>query len=117
MDLERFRTTLVSLYDSWGQPGCRPRSSRFADVLASVRGMTTPCICQLLNYGVACLGHGEVYCEVGCFRGSTLIGAMLDHLSARAEAVDNFSEFDPHGLNHQALLTNLHRFGMSPQVR
>lgn len=117
MDLDRFCRDLSSLFTNWAQPGCTPRNPRFAQLLASVEGMTTPCILQLLNYAVACLHADEVYCEVGCYRGATLCGALLDQPQARAEAVDNFSQFDSLGRNHQILLENLRRAGCDRQVQ
>ena len=117
MDHERFFRELQSLYENWAVPGWRPRSRRFDPVLASLLAMTTTGVVQLLNHAVSCLEANEIYCEVGCFQGATLIGALLDHPAAQAEAVDNFSEFDPRGQNHQTLLANLERFGLRSQVR
>jgi hypothetical protein len=117
VDLERFFRELPGLYENWAQPGCRPRSRRFEALLASVPGMTTPGVLQLLNHAVACLEEGEVYCEVGCFRGATLLGALLDHPHVSAEAVDNFVEFNGDGSNERVLRDNLRRFGLDRQVR
>jgi hypothetical protein len=85
-------------------------------VLGRVRGMTSPNVLQLLNAAVGLLEEGEVYLEVGCFQGATLIGALLEHPSRRAYAVDNFSEFDRDGQNHRRLLDNLTAFRLDRQV-
>jgi protein O-GlcNAc transferase len=117
VDYERFLRELPGLYEGWGTLQARPRSRRFDQVLAVVQGMTTPGVLQLLNLAVGCLEGEEAYGEVGTFRGATLIGAMLDHPARRAEAVDNFSEFDPGGVNRAALLRHLELFHLTGRVR
>lgn len=117
MDYVKFSEQLPGLYVDWGSRSVRTRSERFARVLEAVRGMTSANVLQLLNLAVGCLEGEEVYCEVGCFQGATLIGALLDHPGRRAVAVDNFSEFDPYGQNHAVLLRNLFAFGLQDRVR
>ncbi|MCL6435403.1 MAG: tetratricopeptide repeat protein [Leptolyngbyaceae cyanobacterium HOT.MB2.61] len=116
MDYQRFITELPSLYHNWGSESVSPKSEQFQAVLSQVEGMTTPNVTQLLNFAVACLESGEVYCEVGCFRGATLIGALLNHPDCMAYAVDNFSEFDPLGKNQEKLMQNLASFNLEEQV-
>jgi protein O-GlcNAc transferase len=116
MDHQRFAQTLPALYHDWGTPHVRPRDERFAELLSSVGGMTTPSVLQLLNHAVAHLAADESYAEVGCFRGSTLVGALTGQ-SAFALAADNFSEFDPDGTNRAALAANLRRSGLESRVR
>jgi protein O-GlcNAc transferase len=112
-----FLEQLTALYEEWGRPSVRPKSDRFAQVLARVRGMTSPGVLQLLNFAVACLEGDEAYCEVGCFQGATLVGALLGHPGRRAYAADNFAQFDPHRRNRAVLLHNLAAFGLLGQVR
>jgi protein O-GlcNAc transferase len=116
MDYARFLSSLPSLYEDWAQPSARPKSIQFRDVLQSVNGMTTPSVLQLLNQTVACLEDGEVYCEVGCYQGATLIGALLGHTQVKAYAADNFSEFDTTGTNLTILRGNLTSFAVADQV-
>ncbi len=116
MDYPKFIAQLPALYESWGQESIRPKSGKFQAVLDQITGMTTPNVLQLLNFAVECLEPGEVYCEVGCFQGSTLIGALLDHPDRMAYAVDNFSEFDFTGENQESLMQNLVNFGIEEQV-
>ncbi|WP_421659442.1 tetratricopeptide repeat protein [Leptothermofonsia sp. ETS-13] len=116
MDYKRFITELPSLYHNWGSELVSPKSEQFQAALSQVEGMTTPNVTQLLNFAVACLEPGEVYCEVGCFRGATLIGALLNHPDCMAYAVDNFSEFDPLGENQEKLMQNLANFNLEEQV-
>jgi protein O-GlcNAc transferase len=116
VDVSRFHQYLPAFYTDWERPTVRPQSNQFSGVLQRVRGMTTPCVLQLLNFAVACLEKDEIYAEVGCYHGATLIGALLNHPTANALAADNFSQFDPSGQNRQALFTNLEAFGLSKQV-
>ncbi len=116
MDYQTFIQQLPSLYSSWGQPSVRPQSPQFQTVLQHIQGMTTANVLQLLNFAVGCMEPGEVYCEVGCFQGSTLTGALLNHPDRMAYAVDNFSEFDVTGENQARLMQNLSHFGLHDQV-
>lgn len=116
MDYLRFLTELPCFYSNWGNDAVSPKSDRFQQVLNQVEGMTTASVMQLLNAAVACLESNEIYCEVGCFRGTTLIGALLDQHDRMAYAIDNFSEFDPSGEGESKLLHNLETFGLSDQV-
>jgi hypothetical protein len=116
VDHQRFAQERPSRYEDWGRPSIRPRSPQFGQVLSSVSGMTTPCVLQLLNQAVGHLEGEEVYAEVGCFQGATLVGALLGHPGRRALAADNFREFDPQGENRRALQGNLERFGLARQV-
>lgn len=116
MDYQRFIETLPDLYYDWNQELVRPKSNQFQQVLEQVKGMTTANLMQLLNFAVECMESSEIYCEVGCFQGSTLIGALLNHPEKMAYAVDNFSEFDPSGENLDKLTQNLARFGLEEQI-
>jgi protein O-GlcNAc transferase len=116
MDYQRFLKELPSFYADWGAETVQPKSDRFQQVLSRVRGMTTPNVLQLLNSAVGCMESGEIYCEVGSFQGSTLIGALLDRPDCMAYAVDNFSEFDPSGEGEANLAANLAAFGLVDQV-
>jgi hypothetical protein len=117
MDYQRFLEHLPYLYEGWGTAAVRPRSPRFGHVLERVAGMTTANVLQLLNGAVGCLEEGEVYGEVGCFQGATLIGALLHHPRAAAVAADNFSAFDPQGRNEGLLRQHLAAFGLAERVR
>jgi tetratricopeptide (TPR) repeat protein len=116
MDYQRFIEQLPNLYENWDQDSVRPKLDRFGHVLNQVPGMTTTNVMQLLNFAVECMEPDEVYCEVGCYQGSTLIGALLDHPERMAYAIDNFSEFDPVGQNLEKLIDNLSKFGLQDQV-
>jgi tRNA G46 methylase TrmB len=97
MDYQKFIKQLPELYNNWGQESLQPKSEQFQQVLDQVQGMTTANIMQLLNFAVACLEPGEIYCEIGCGQGATLIGALLNHPEQVAYAVDNFIDLDVSG--------------------
>jgi len=116
MDYQRFTEQLPDLYDNWGQESVRPKSNQFQQVLEQVIGMTTANVMQLLNFAVDCLDPDEIYCEVGCFQGANLIGALFDHPGQMAYAVDNFSQFAPDGENLEKLIETLSTFSLEEQI-
>ncbi|MFE1746470.1 tetratricopeptide repeat protein [Coleofasciculus sp. H7-2] len=116
MDYQKFVEQLPSLYENWGQESVVPKSTRFQQALDQVQGMTTANVMQLLHFAVECMKPDEIYCEIGCYQGSTLIGALLDHPERMAYAVDNFSEFDQSGENLDILINNLSNFDIQDQV-
>jgi len=116
MDYQKFIHQLPNLYENWGQESIHPKSNQFQQVLEQVSGWTTPNVLQLLNFAVECMEADEIYCEVGCFHGSTLIGALLGHPDCKAYAVDNFSEEFNSGSDLDILLENLSKFNLEDQV-
>jgi precorrin-6B methylase 2 len=71
-----------------------PADRRLADVLAEVPGMATENKLLLLNLAVAHLAPNEVYVEVGCYKGASIVGAARGNGAAKIFACDNFSKFD-----------------------
>ncbi len=116
MDYSRFLQNLPDCYEHWQQDTIHPKAPKFQQVRDLIQGMTTANVMQLLNWAVACLEPGELYCEVGTYQGTTLIGALLDHPDCMAYAVDNFSEFDSDGTCFANLMQNLDDFGLTEQV-
>jgi hypothetical protein len=89
----------------------------YRQVIDDIGGMSTPVIMALLSAGVKELAADEIYCEVGCYHGCTLIGALLDNSQARAVAIDNFSEFtDYPDRARELLMTNLNKYQVLPRV-
>ncbi|WP_353259228.1 class I SAM-dependent methyltransferase [Prochlorothrix hollandica] len=111
-----FLQNLAQQYQHWDTEQVQPKNPDFAQILAQVPGMTTANVQQLLNGAVAGLGEDEIYCEVGTYLGSTLIGALWQHPQVTAYAVDNFAEYNPDGSNYAQLAANLERFGLEDQV-
>ncbi len=116
MDYQKFIEQLPNLYENWGQNSLQPKSAQFHQVLEQVRGMTTINVMQLLNFAVECIEDNEVYCEIGTYQGSTLIGALLNRPGQIGYAVDNFSEYDPEGDNYEILNENLKNFDLLEQI-
>lgn len=71
-----------------------PKNRDLADVLNNVPGMATENKLKLLNLAVASLDANEVYAEVGCYKGASLVGAAIGNTDHRLFACDNFSQFD-----------------------
>src|SRR5208282_5919752 len=59
-----------------------------------IPGMATENKLRLLNCAVAAIDADEVYVEVGCYKGASLVGAAASNPHARIFACDNFSQFD-----------------------
>lgn len=105
------------LRDLWQEFDHNPYESRFPrarvpkHILDSVEGMATESKLRLLNLAASHLEDDEIYLEVGCYLGLSLIGAMLGNDSHRFIGIDNFSEF---GGKEQLLLENIKRFASEP---
>jgi hypothetical protein len=76
------------------QTARHPNDRRVADVLGEVPGMATENKLLLLNLAVAHLARDEVYVEVGCYKGASIVGAARGNGGAKLFACDNFSKFD-----------------------
>jgi hypothetical protein len=119
MDIRKFAELLPASYHAWGGVNSYPRDPRrYIDVLDKVQAMTTPSNMHLLNMGVQQLGQGECYLEVGTWRGSTLIGALLGN-QAEGYAIDNdtMNEHDGDIRSSQTVWReNMARFGLSTRT-
>ncbi|MBF6569074.1 MAG: class I SAM-dependent methyltransferase [Candidatus Binataceae bacterium] len=71
----------------------KPTDRRLADLPKKIEGMATENKLMLLNLAVAQLGPGEVYVEVGCYKGLSLVSAAAGNDRASIYACDNFSQF------------------------
>jgi predicted O-methyltransferase YrrM len=86
--------------------------SRFAEILEDVPGLAQPNNLALLNVAARCLDPGESYVEVGTYRGTSLIAALLDN-DVDAVALDNWSMGDA---GREQLEQNLSRYGVSATI-
>lgn len=107
---------LPSYYLNWNTDQVQPKNDEFSSILEQVPGMTTANVLQVLNWAVAGLAEDEIYCEIGTYLGSTLIGALWGHSQVTAWAVDNFAEYNPGGNNFLQLLAHLDQFDLTDQV-
>ena len=97
MNIRAWATCLDDEYYKWGTLNAIPYDvRRYADVLKTVQGMTTPSTMHLLNLAAQHLGPNECYLEVGTWRGATLIGALLGN-DAYGVAIDDDSMNDHDG--------------------
>ncbi|HWJ41709.1 MAG TPA: class I SAM-dependent methyltransferase [Candidatus Limnocylindrales bacterium] len=73
-----------------------PIDRSLSHILDEIPGMATENKLRLLNCAVASLddNDSEVYVEVGCYKGASLVGAATSNPHARIFACDNFSQFD-----------------------
>jgi predicted O-methyltransferase YrrM len=85
MDVDRFLRELPTELDD---------TARFAEILEDVPGLAKPNNLALLNVAARSLGEGESYVEVGTFRGTSLISAMLGNPGHDFVALDNWSMGD-----------------------
>jgi len=118
MNLKEFIQALPSLYDNWGKGDLTPKCDQFAQILEDLDGLNTAPILQLLNCAVGFLNpdEGEVYCEVGCGQGASLIGALWNNPDSYAYAVDNFADFaQPSDILDQ-LSENIYNFSLEDQI-
>jgi protein O-GlcNAc transferase len=81
MDAAGFVPALEQAFDDFPRSE-RPRDPRFAEVLEAVPGLARENNLALLNVAASLLGRGESYVEVGTYRGTSLIAAMLDNAAA-----------------------------------
>ena len=107
MDIERFARELPTLFDEFPRSE-HPRDRRFARVLEEVPGLARENNLALLNLAAACRDAGEAYVELGSFRGTSLISAMLGN-EGEFVAIDDFSFRDA---SREQLEANLRGFGL-----
>jgi protein O-GlcNAc transferase len=116
MDYSVLIHELPALYQKRGEGNIHPVSQMLETVAKQVVGTTTPNALQLLNLAVSLLEPGEVYCELGCFQGRSLIASLLGHPDQMAYAVDSFAEMNVQNQNSEKLAANLAEFNLSDQV-
>lgn len=112
MDFDAFIADCRRNWPDFDQPkqleaSRQPHDRRVAEVLAEVPGMATENKLLLLNLAVAHLAPGEVYVEVGCYKGASIVGAARGNPRAKIFACDNFSKFDG---TEEILQANLERY-------
>jgi predicted O-methyltransferase YrrM len=108
VDVAGFVPALEQAFDDFPRSE-RPRDPRFAEVLEAVPGLARENNLALLNVAAGLLGAGERYVEVGTYRGTSLIGAMLGN-DGEFVGIDNFSFRDG---SREELAANLERFGVA----
>jgi predicted O-methyltransferase YrrM len=112
VDAERFLRDLPALFRGFPD-GEEPVDPRFAEIVEAVPGLARANNLALLNLVARCLSPGETYVEVGAFRGTSLIGAMLGNEALDFVAIDDFSRGDG---GREQLERNLAGFGLDGRV-
>lgn len=88
------------------------KTEQINDLIQEIPGFVTSERIQLLNLAVSYLEPDEIYCEIGCYQGLSLIAALLNHLHVPGFAIDNFSELNPQENNLEKLTANLDKYGL-----
>src|SRR3981189_513062 len=83
--------------------------SAFAEILEAVPGLAQPNNLALLNVAARCRDEGESYVEVGTYRGTSLIAAMLGN-DGDFVALDNWSLGEG---SREQLKQNLARYSLA----
>lgn len=112
MDFQSFLHHLPTLYSDWATTAVQPRSPQFQVLLGQVPGRTAPAVMQLLNAAIAAMPAQEVYCEIGCGEGATLVGALWQQPDRMAYAVDTSGDKSV----LQQLTASLEQTGLQDQV-
>lgn len=121
MNIRAFAEALPAEFYVWGSLNAIPYDvRRYADVLETTQGMTTPSTMHLLNLAVRHMAPDECYLEVGTWRGATLIGALLGNDYVRGIAIDDDSmdEHDGDDRSSQAVwYENIEQFNMGHRAQ
>jgi predicted O-methyltransferase YrrM len=112
LNVERFEPELHALFDDFPSSE-HPRAKRFDHVLDRVPGLARENNLALLNLAVSLLGPGESYVEIGSYRGTSLIAAMLDNEGREFVGIDNFKMGDA---TRKQLERNLASFDLEAQA-
>ena len=110
MHVDRFEPALHALFDDFPVSD-EPHGRRFTRILDEVPGLTRENNLALLNLAASLLEPGECYVEVGTYRGTSLIGAMVGNDEADFVAIDDFTM---EGGSREQLDANLERFAVEP---
>jgi predicted O-methyltransferase YrrM len=105
-DIARFES--LHAHSSDGGKTAWPGSPVFGDILSGIDAMATENKLALLNAAASCLELGEIYLEVGAYKGASIIGASVSNEKHRFLAIDNFSEFGGH---EEECRSNIAAFG------
>jgi len=116
MNYQRFAEYLSKLYENWSQESVRPKSNQFQQILEQIGGITTTNVMQLLNFAVDCMEPDEIYCEIGCSFGATVIGALYNHPERMAYIAEDSTESDTSRETFEKLVEHIFVFGLEEQV-
>jgi protein O-GlcNAc transferase len=116
MDYHKAIEKLYSIYLDLQREEVDTDIDEFQDLLAQIPDKISLEVLQFLNFSISCLEPDEVYCQVGCFQGGSLIGALLNNPDVMAYAVDYFSTEELDGNPVSILFGNLAKYQLQEQV-
>ncbi|NJL55643.1 tetratricopeptide repeat protein [bacterium] len=114
MQYQELIRTLPHHYLNWSATSICPKSATWQELLEVTGGQIDVCLLPLLNLATGCLDPNEVYCEVGCDRGASLIAALGDRQDVMAYAVDDFQNSPEDAA--ESLLTTLEQADLSDRL-
>lgn len=116
MNVNAFLVGIDEIFDGPSQTAS-PRDSAHVALCDEVEGMTTANEVAVLNRAAHHLPPGEIYLEVGTFRGRSLCGAIRGVDGVTFVAIENFVEFGMLGEEARAaLMRNLHTYAVGKDV-
>ncbi len=115
MNYQKFIEQLSELYENWGEESVHPKSDQFQLLLGELQNRTTANLMQLCNFAADCLEPGEVYCQLGCFQNTALIGTLLNHPEQMGYVVDDFADFDSEDEKLEKWTEKLVKLGLAEQ--
>jgi predicted O-methyltransferase YrrM len=110
VDVDAFEPALHALFDEF-PVSATPNGRRFSRIVEEVPGLTCENNLALLNLAASMLEPEESYVEVGTFRGTSLIAAMVGNEDVQFVGIDDFSM---EGGSRPQLEENIRRFGLEP---
>jgi hypothetical protein len=108
VDVDAFEPALHALFDDFPS-STHPNGRRFTRILDEVPGLACENNLALLNLAASMLEPGESFVEVGSYRGTSLIAAMVGNDDGDYVAIDNFAM---EGSSRKELEANVARFGL-----
>jgi protein O-GlcNAc transferase len=108
VDLDGFEPALHGLFDEFPLSD-HPNGRRFTRILEEVPGLTRENNLALLNLAASMVGPDECYVELGTYRGTSLIAAMVGNDDCEFVALDNFSLGDA---SRRGLEQNVEHFAL-----
>lgn len=115
MNYPKFLELISTFYEHW-QDFNPSLSPEYQEIISQISGDTTANVLQLVKGAMDCLETHEVYCEIGCFPGRSLIAALKKHPHRHGLAIDNFSQGNRENDSLEIFTENLEKFGVLEQV-
>lgn len=116
MDYQAFMSHLQEYSDIDEIVSNKLNSSQIISLAQRISGFATSIQLTLLNIAVNYLESNEIYCEVGCYQGLSLIAALHNYPDVMAIAVDSFADLNPQKNNLGKLINNLEQFQLIDRV-